>query len=93
MPRQPLALPTGPNQAWSVDFVMDALDNGRRLKCLTIVDDFTKESRRRRIRCPPRPEESLSDLRGATTHFSVTPPTLARAAGFDEQLRERIRGG
>ena len=27
-----------------MDFVMDALDNGRRLKCLTIVDDFTKES-------------------------------------------------
>jgi putative transposase len=44
MPRQPLALPTGPSQVWSMDFVMDALDNGRRLKCLTIVDDFTKES-------------------------------------------------
>jgi putative transposase len=28
----------------SMDFVMDALDNGRRLKCLTIVYDFTKEA-------------------------------------------------
>ena len=27
-----------------MDFVMDALSNGRRLKCLTIVDEFTKES-------------------------------------------------
>ena len=27
-----------------MDFVMDALDNGRRLKCLTIVEDFTKEA-------------------------------------------------
>jgi hypothetical protein len=26
-----------------MDFVMDALANGRRLKCLTIVDDFTRE--------------------------------------------------
>jgi putative transposase len=42
--RQPLTLPTAPNQVWSMDFVMDALDSGRRLKCLTIVDDFTKES-------------------------------------------------
>ena len=42
--RQPLTLPKAPNQVWSMDFVMDALDNGRRLKCLTIVDDFTKES-------------------------------------------------
>ena len=27
-----------------MDFVMDALANGRRLKILTVVDDFTKES-------------------------------------------------
>jgi|TARA_R110001583_G_scaffold195415_1_gene372961 putative transposase len=26
-----------------MDFVMDSLANGRRIKCLTIVDDFTKE--------------------------------------------------
>jgi putative transposase len=42
--REPLAVPTAPNQVWSMDFVMDALSNGRRVKCLTIVDDFTKES-------------------------------------------------
>jgi putative transposase len=37
-------MPQGPNQTWSIDFVSDALEHGRRLKCLTIVDDFTKES-------------------------------------------------
>jgi putative transposase len=42
--RQPLLLPHAPNQVWSMDFVMDALDSGRRLKCLTLVDDFTKEA-------------------------------------------------
>lgn len=42
--RRPLALPQGPNQVWSMDFVMDALSSGRRLKCLNIVDDFTKEA-------------------------------------------------
>jgi putative transposase len=41
--REPLLLPTRPNEVWSMDFVMDALSSGRRLKCLTIVDDFTKE--------------------------------------------------
>ncbi len=41
--RQPLMLPDRPNQTWSMDFVMDSLSNGRRIKCLTIVDDFTKE--------------------------------------------------
>ena len=42
--REPLVLPNAPNEVWSMDFVMDAMSTGRRLKCLTIVDDFTKES-------------------------------------------------
>lgn len=41
--RQVLTTPTAPNEVWSMDFVMDALSSGRRIKCLTIVDDFTKE--------------------------------------------------
>ena len=41
--RQALQVPSGPNEIWSIDFVMDALSNGRRIKCLTIVDDFTRE--------------------------------------------------
>jgi putative transposase len=32
-----------PNEVWSIDFVMDALSTGRRIKCLTVVDDFTRE--------------------------------------------------
>lgn len=42
--RRPLQVPTAPNQVWSMDFVSDSLEYGRRIKCLTIVDDFTKES-------------------------------------------------
>jgi len=42
--RRPLRIPERPNQVWSIDFVSDALESGRRLKCLTIVDDFTKEA-------------------------------------------------
>jgi putative transposase len=41
--RLPLLRPTAPNLTWSMDFVMDALATGRRIKCLTCVDDFTKE--------------------------------------------------
>ena len=41
--RQGLHVPSGLNEVWSIDFVMDALANGRRIKCLTIVDDFTRE--------------------------------------------------
>lgn len=42
--REPLELPSTPNEVWSMDFVMDALHDGRRLKVLTIVDDYTKEA-------------------------------------------------
>jgi len=41
--RQPLELPKRANQVWSMDFVMDSLANGQRLKILTIVDDFSKQ--------------------------------------------------
>jgi len=41
--RQALYVPSRANEIWSIDFVMDALANGRRIKCLTIVDDFTRE--------------------------------------------------
>lgn len=42
--REPLLVPDRPNQVWSMDFVFDAMADGRRLKCLTIVDDFTREA-------------------------------------------------
>ena len=41
--RMPLLQPRAVNQVWSLDFVMDALASGRRIKCLTIVDDFSRE--------------------------------------------------
>ena len=41
--RQAKVMTTGPNQSWSMDFVSDGFVDGRRLRCLNIVDDFTKE--------------------------------------------------
>ena len=39
----PLAALTGPNQRWSLDFVQDSTLGGRRIRALTIVDQFTRE--------------------------------------------------
>jgi len=44
LPRVARPQATRPNEVWSIDFVFDWLISKRRLKCLTIVDDFTKES-------------------------------------------------
>ena len=41
--RTPLNIATKVNEVWSMDFVSDSLANGRRLKCLTVADDFSHE--------------------------------------------------
>lgn len=35
----PMIMPSGPNQRWSLDFVSDALTDGRLFRILCIVDD------------------------------------------------------
>src|SRR3979490_2732901 len=57
--RAPMALPQGPNQRWSLDFLSDAFADGRRFRILAIVDDFTREC------LALVPDTSLSGLRVA----------------------------
>ena len=42
-PREERFRPTAPDQAWCLDFVADQLQDGRRFRCLTTVDVFTRE--------------------------------------------------
>lgn len=42
--RVPLTPVIQRNERWSMDFVHDSLVGGRRFRCLTIVDNFSKES-------------------------------------------------
>lgn len=41
--RVPITASTGPNMRWSMDFVSDALADGRKIRALTIVDAHTRE--------------------------------------------------
>ncbi len=41
--RVPLQIAKSVNEVWSMDFVSDSLANGRRIKCLTVADDFSHE--------------------------------------------------
>ncbi len=38
-----MAIPRGPNQRWSLDFVSDALMDSRRFRILCVIDDFSRE--------------------------------------------------
>jgi putative transposase len=41
--REERFIATGPNQAWSIDFVADPLQDGKRFRALTILDVYTRE--------------------------------------------------
>lgn len=42
--RVPFEKPKKPNEIWSFDFQFDCAETGRKLKCLNIVDDYSKKS-------------------------------------------------
>lgn len=41
---QTLAVPQQRNQTWSLDFMSDALSNGRTFRTLNVIDDFNREA-------------------------------------------------
>jgi len=41
---QTLAVPEQGNQTWSLDFMSDALSNGRTFRTLNVIDDFNREA-------------------------------------------------
>ena len=78
--RKPLQIPSGPNHTWSMDFVFDALANGKPIKCLTVVDDCTKEAVEiavaRRIN-----GQGVADLLEAVCRFRGYPTTIRTDQG------------
>lgn len=42
--KEPLSTPESPNHTWSMDFVSDTLNSGRKFRVLNVLDDFNREA-------------------------------------------------
>lgn len=42
--KTPLTQPSAPNEIWSMDFMSDSLQSGRRIRTLNIIDDYNREA-------------------------------------------------
>jgi putative transposase len=75
--RKPLPKPSTVNRSWSMDFVADGLVGGRKLRCLTIVDDYSRECLAIEVdtsingRRVAEVLDRLSDLRGLPLSITV----------------------
>lgn len=75
VPRVPLPAPSSLDERWSMDFVSDELTDGRGFRCVTVVDDFTRESIAIEV------EHSLPALR-----VIQVPERLQRARGLQRSI-------
>jgi len=58
---RPLA-PTARNSVWCYDFVYDACANGQKIKCLTVVDEYTRECLAIDVSCAIRSKRVIDIL-------------------------------
>jgi len=67
---------TGAHEIWSMDFMSDALFGGRRIRILTIVDNFTRESLAIR-----------AETRFSGDHVVAVLEELAKGRGLPEKIQ------
>jgi putative transposase len=85
----PINQATRPNEVWTYDFVHDACANGQRLKMLTVVDEFTRESLTVETRTSIKSRAVVEVLERLTGERGA--PTYLRSDNGPEFVAGRVR--
>ena len=80
--------PTRVNQIWSYDFVHDSTADKRAFKCLTIIDEFTRESLRIEVARSIRSEQIIKILGQLITLHG--PPAFIRSDNGPEFVADAL---
>jgi putative transposase len=78
-----------PNQVWSYDFVMDQTEDGRRLKWLAIVDEFTRECLRLEVARTMEAVDVVAILAGLVTERGL--PEFIRSDNGPEFIAKAVQ--
>jgi transposase InsO family protein len=79
-----------PNEVWSYDFVSDQTTDGRRLKLLCVVDEFTRECLALEVRRSFRAQEVIGVLTGLIGRRGV--PGHLRSDNGPEFVAKAVQG-
>jgi HTH-like domain/Integrase core domain len=74
--RVPQARALGPNHCWSADFVSDELADGRNIRILTVIDQFTRECVRLEADRSMNGPKVVTALTRAVTERAATPNSI-----------------
>jgi len=80
-----------PNHVWTYDFVHDATADGRKLRCLTLVDEFTRRGLDIEINRRMPAKSALQVLLRAFEQYGA--PTYLRSDNGPEFIAKSIRRG
>lgn len=81
---------TRPNEVWTYDFVHDWCANGQRLKMLTVVDEFTRESLAIETRTSIKSQAVVAVLNRVVAEHGA--PTYLRSDNGPELVAKRVKG-
>ena len=85
-PQAPLAA----GQVWAYDFVFDSCANGQQLKCLTVIDEYTRESLAIDVAGSIRSGNTTHDLGGSMTTSEVGDLVARAVAGAGTSTKSAV---